>query len=557
MNIFVTGASGFIGKVFMRELLDRLGQESTVFVLSRSTVKFNDPRVLYLDGDLSSIDRYAGEITEADYVFHLAANATFGDGEEYDAVNFEATKNLVAVAKKSNRLKNFIFVSTIGAVDREPSDRCVQPITADSIPHPTSRYGQSKLKAEHFLKSSGIPYTIVRPTWVYGPDMRNRSHINVFVSMAFEHSALLRLRFPGRVSVIHVRDLAYALATLVGNDAAIGNTYIAETEAVSIGYMFNVVRIAVGGKRGRQLFVPKLGFFFGRVHRLLPLTISNLFIDYLWARDDNFGGLLAGRKPILFKDGIGDVINSNAYKDGYWLITGANSGIGHALATQLYKRGNKLILVDKEVSHLKQFFGSVIKQVDLSNREEIHALADELQTYKLFRLINNAGVGYRGNTQDISEQQVLTMVSVNIEAPLLLTKLLIKQLAAYNGTIVNIASSAAYNPLPGMSVYAASKAFVLQWSSALWYELRGVCRVITISPSGTNTNFQAAGGVKGGGGALLSADYVVEKILYAVDHKGTDFIFLGTKNRIVAFVCKFFPPAFNSRFWGTLFSKMR
>ena len=106
--------------------------------------------------------------------------------------------------------------------------------------------------------------------------------------------------------------------------------------------------------------------------------------------------------------------------------------------------------------------------------------------------------------------------------PLLITKSLLRQLRESRSSIVNVASSVAYAPLPFMSVYASSKAFMANWSESLTYELKETNKVITVLPSGTFTQFQKSAGVKvsSDGKGLLTPGYVAKKIETAVK-KGT------------------------------------
>ena len=160
LNIFITGASGFIGSYVLEKILLRLDEDDKIFILSRVIFDFEDKRIMVLKGDLEKIEIYEKEILNSDYFFHLAANATFGSDLDYNQVNFLPTKKIINILKKSSRLKNFVFISTIGAVDRHKKDLCNEPLSVDSAPAPTSAYGQSKLKAEDYTKQSGIPFTI-------------------------------------------------------------------------------------------------------------------------------------------------------------------------------------------------------------------------------------------------------------------------------------------------------------------------------------------------------------------------------------------------------------
>jgi len=151
-------------------------------------------------------------------------------------------------------------------------------------------------------------------------------------------------------------------------------------------------------------------------------------------------------------------------------------------------------------------------------------------------------------------------LNVNITANILITKVLMNNLIRDGSTIVNIASSAWYFPLPWMSLYAASKAFVLSRSRALWIELKGKCKVVTFSPSWTNTNFQKVANVKkeDSGTWLLTPDFVAKKIYQSVIKDKSSFILLWwVKVQILMLVLKFLPSKITTYIQWVLFKTMR
>lgn len=312
-RIFITGSTGFIGQHFLTRLKS-WQENASVYVLVRKEIVFDDPRIIPLQGDMLAIERYKEIMQSCDYIFHLAANVNFfGNSADDDKVNYYSTKAIIDILKQESNLKNFIFVSTIGAVDRQKNDNCSEPLTMNSIPSPRSQYGKSKLKSEEYIRQSGLPFTIIRPTWVYGENMRVNSHINKFVSMVYGKSPITRFNFPGRVSLIYVGDLVSTLVSCIGNTAIIGKTYFATTEFKSIGEIFKIIYKEIFNSDIKQSnilgFLPKI---VKKIHIKIPLTLANLFVDYLYADGKAYINDFAIEKPVKFVDSVKEVVDSNS-----------------------------------------------------------------------------------------------------------------------------------------------------------------------------------------------------------------------------------------------------
>src|SRR5215210_2737648 len=192
------------------------------------------------------------------------------------------------------------------------------------------------------------------------------------------------------------------------------------------------------------------------------------------------------------------------------LITGASSGIGEVFARRLAARGENVLLVARSSERLATVCNELGRAnninaqyvaMDLSERDAAARLCEEtLQRGLLVEtLINNAGFGSMGDflAQDIERE--LNMIDLNVRA---LVELTYRYLAGMRerkrGRIINVASTAAFQPVPFMATYAATKAFVLSFSEALWEENRpfGV-KVMALCPGVTETNFfEAAQGQK-------------------------------------------------------------
>lgn len=221
-------------------------------------------------------------------------------------------------------------------------------------------------------------------------------------------------------------------------------------------------------------------------------------------------------------------------QEGYALITGASSGIGEGFARALAQQGRRLILVARSAEKLEglaQHLRSrhavdvVVMPGDLSVRWTPGSIAKQVseRDLPLDLLINNAGFGAQGLFWDLPLDRQLQILRVNVEALVELTHLLLPPMvAARRGTILNVSSTASFQPMPYTAVYGATKAFVTSFSEALSAELRefGV-KVITLCPGGTRTNFFQAGGYKRHQlFSMMSTEEVVEVGMRALEGSG-------------------------------------
>lgn len=186
----------------------------------------------------------------------------------------------------------------------------------------------------------------------------------------------------------------------------------------------------------------------------------------------------------------------------YVLITGGTSGIGYELARCFAKNGYGIIIAASDMKRLidtkekleKEFSVPIlIYQQDLATLGAAAELYGKIKGDKLeiSILINNAGFGLVGETNEINFQQDEKMMILNVISPAELSKLFISDMYKQgHGKILNIASTGAFQPGPYTSTYFASKAFVLSYSQAIRYEakMRGV-QVCTLCPGATKTNF--------------------------------------------------------------------
>lgn len=225
------------------------------------------------------------------------------------------------------------------------------------------------------------------------------------------------------------------------------------------------------------------------------------------------------------------------------LITGASSGIGEVFARKLAARGRNVLLVarseDKLITLCNELgrSNSIRAQyvaLDLSKPDAAKTLFDEAAQRGLTvdMLINNAGFGSMGEFGKLDLDRELNMIDLNIKSLVELThRFLQPMLERKQGTIINVASTASFQAVPFMATYAATKAFVLSFSEALWEENRGHgIKVMALCPGVTETNFfEAARGHKPPARVSQTPEEVVDTALRGLA-RGRSHIISGWTN---------------------------
>jgi uncharacterized protein len=236
------------------------------------------------------------------------------------------------------------------------------------------------------------------------------------------------------------------------------------------------------------------------------------------------------------------------------LITGASTGIGAEFARQFAARGHDLVVVARSADKLEQ----LAAQLRQAHGVQVTVVAMDLSVPTAARdlwqrttelglevdvLINNAGFGTHSDVAEADPDRLEDAVELNCRTLVGTTARYLPAMRARGrGTIVNIASTAAFQPLPQMAVYGASKAFVLSFTEALWAEERehGI-RVLAVCPGLTDTPFfelagEAAASAASGSAALAltrSPQQVVEHTIRALSGRKPSFVD-GVANAFVA-----------------------
>jgi uncharacterized protein len=223
------------------------------------------------------------------------------------------------------------------------------------------------------------------------------------------------------------------------------------------------------------------------------------------------------------------------------LVTGASSGMGAVFARELARRGTGLVLAARSTGKLEALASELrasasvtvrVETADLAEPGAGQALAGRLaeQDLPIDVLVNNAGFGLFGPLHEADGQRVAQAVQLNVAALTELTCALLPGMRARDrGAIINVASTAAFQPVPYMAVYGATKAYVLSFTEALWAETRGTgVRVTALCPGATDTASDSASI-----GRRMDPGQVVAAALSGLDH-GRSTVVPGLGNRLLA-----------------------
>lgn len=232
------------------------------------------------------------------------------------------------------------------------------------------------------------------------------------------------------------------------------------------------------------------------------------------------------------------------------LVTGASAGIGMELA-KCCARDFDVILTARREAPLQELARAIeaggrkakVVVCDLGSAGGAEQLAAACAELEVDVLVNNAGYGLAGNFAELPVAGQTGEVDLNIRALTELSRLLVPgMIKRGRGRILNVASTAAFQPGPYMAVYCATKAYVLSFSVALGEELRGTGVTVTaLCPGATASEFAAVSGANAklfAEGATMSASGVAE-IGYQAMRRGKGVVVAGMQNRLMAFSTRF------------------
>lgn len=246
------------------------------------------------------------------------------------------------------------------------------------------------------------------------------------------------------------------------------------------------------------------------------------------------------------------------------LITGASKGIGLAIARELAARGNNILLVSRTeetlsraASEIREKFGvrADYLPVDLSLVQSAQKVYDWCgqKGYTVSILVNNAGYGLSGKFEGYRTEDHLGLMQINMVTPVELISLFLPSLKSQKKSyILNIGSSSAYQSVPYLSMYSASKAFVVSFSRGLKYELRNSNVVLTVvSPGVTDTEFVVRANVpekgrKAADKVSMTPEAVARIAVNSLFKEKTE-VLTGFLTKLTVFFVKLLPKKFSEK----------
>lgn len=243
MKSLVTGATGFVGRKLVSELVEQFGAQNVVCLTPpyQNILENSGQDILHQLGvqiiraDVNTWSPNPSEVPDYDVVFHLAASTDSGASQHQ--TNDKGTENLLQVLGASLENKRFIYVSTTATIDRiGPANT---PLNENSPCHPRTEYGRSKLRAEkivaQYSQTHNFDHTILRFSTVYGFGTRPKGLFDVFKNWVRQGHILGRINWPGKTGLIFIDDAVNIVITFAQKEQTVGETYCLVTESPTIG----------------------------------------------------------------------------------------------------------------------------------------------------------------------------------------------------------------------------------------------------------------------------------------------------------------------------------
>lgn len=326
MKVLVTGGNGFTGSHLVDRLL-REGLDVRCLVRRTSNLRWLEGKPVELSkfGRLEDPDVVTKALVDVDMLFHVLGTLTAANRQAFDEVNVKPVRMFLDACAGKSGFRRFVLVGSHGAAGPNPD--ATPLVTEADACHPVSDYGRSKLAAEDLTHryAGKVPWTIVRPSVMYGPRDVNlyklfrcatRGFVPVFGSP------------DKRISLAHVRDVADGIYKAGFADNSVGKTYFLASEEPSTAKDVKAAMEHAAGRQVRSLRVPQLAVktmmlysdvmsLFGRHllmnrDRLVTMTYGAWACDVRKAKDE-----LGCRQTISLHDGFAETYRW--YRDQGWL----------------------------------------------------------------------------------------------------------------------------------------------------------------------------------------------------------------------------------------------
>lgn len=262
MKILITGAGGFIGGFLVEEALRR-GYETWAGVrASSSKAHLKDERIHFIDlkyADQEALTRQLAEFVQEhgawDYIIHNAGLTKTTDKREFFRVNADNTHRFIEALNAANcKPRKFLLMSSLSSYG-QGDEKTFSPIRLSDAQHPNTAYGQSKLKAENYVREQDyFPYIILRPTGVYGPGEKDYFLEIQSVQSGFDFVAGTT---PQRITFIYVKDLAtVAFLALEKENVKNRHYFVADGDVYTDEEFVRMIQDILGKRRVLHARIP-------------------------------------------------------------------------------------------------------------------------------------------------------------------------------------------------------------------------------------------------------------------------------------------------------------
>lgn len=257
------------------------------------------------------------------------------------------------------------------------------------------------------------------------------------------------------------------------------------------------------------------------------------------------------------------------------LVTGASAGIGEAFAQELAARQTNLVIVARSEEKLQELAQKLQEQHKIQVDTVVQDLTEPTAATAVFNtvterglvidlLVNNAGFGDYGDFVELDRERQLRMIQLNILALVDLTHQFLPVMRQRrSGGIINMSSTAAFQPMPYFSVYAASKAFILSFSEALWAENQNYgVRIVAVCPGPTSTQFFQEAEFPPLLANIAAQNYtptevVVRQALEALEKNHSSVVTGDIKNQLLVTLPRFLPRETLASLWKNILGSSR